>query len=281
VIRDVRSPDHGDQDGFAAGTSRERQDLSGASGVVRPVPEVWRSQHGPRLTGRGSWGNFWEGAPEKHRIVRAEAQDYVERLSRVLPLDGRLRLLDFGCGTGHVAEVLAPQVESVSLWDGAHNIRVRTARRLAHLPNIRFLDLSEQADFAAKGPFDLILCHSVVQYMTREDLALWLGRWRSMLAPQGAIVLSDLIGAARSVVREMFDLLWFAARRRVLLDALVEEAASIRRYARAKSDAPLLSVNPHDLAELIGGDHLSLQVLPQNLGHKNRRLAVLLRPSIS
>jgi GT2 family glycosyltransferase/2-polyprenyl-3-methyl-5-hydroxy-6-metoxy-1,4-benzoquinol methylase len=281
LARDARNLEPGGQDGVAAETSRERQDLSSSSFVARAVPEVWRSQQGPRLTGSGSWGTFWEETPEKHRIVRAEAQDYVERLSRVLPLHGRLQVLDFGCGTGHVAEELAPRVESVSLWDGAHSIRVRTAGRLAHLRNIQFLDLSEQTDFAACGPFDLILSHSVVQYMTREELAQWLGRWRSMLAPQGAIILSDLIGATRSTLRELFDLLWFAARRRVLVDALVEEAVSVRRYARARLDAPLLTVTPHDLAELTRGDDLSLQVLPQNLGHKSRRLAVLLRPSLS
>jgi 2-polyprenyl-3-methyl-5-hydroxy-6-metoxy-1,4-benzoquinol methylase len=225
----------------------------------------------------GSWHSFWEEAREKQRIVRAEAVDYVSRLSLYIRLHERLRVMDFGCGTGHIAEALASRVSEVAVWDASQAVRARTAKRLASHTNITFLDLTSDLGIRASGCFDLIVSHSVVQYMSRDELLGWLRTWGSMLSPRGVVVLSDVISETRNTARELFDLVIFAARNRVLLGGLLEEASSVLRYTRTRVDSPLLSLSPTELTDLAARKGLQLEVLPSNLGHKSGRLAVALR----
>jgi 2-polyprenyl-3-methyl-5-hydroxy-6-metoxy-1,4-benzoquinol methylase len=258
----------------------ERQ--QGSSSSREQVPEgsadKWLYERSHVQSARGSWHAFWEEAPEKQRIVRAEAADYVSRMSRFITLHDQLRVMDFGCGTGYVAEALAQRVLQMAVWDASQAVRARTARRLAGHANITFLDLTSDSGIRASGCFDLILSHSVVQYMTREEFFRWLRTWTSMLSPGGVVLLSDVISESRNPARELLDLAVFAARHRVLLAGLMDEASSLLRYARTSTDSPLLTLGTRELTEFASREGLRLEVLPKNLGHKTGRLAIAIRP---
>ena len=63
----------------------------------------------PRPRMENHWAAYWDRL-EEHVIFRVEASDYVTRLEAALGLDPRARVLDFGCGFGFIAELLAPRV---------------------------------------------------------------------------------------------------------------------------------------------------------------------------
>src|SRR6185503_8738757 len=98
-----------------------------------------------------------------------------------------------------VTSLLAPLVDEIWWWDQSNNMRAAAERNTAGLANARFCDLSAMPSAGPRGslcggaPFDLILVNSVVQYMSPAEIWEWLGQWRSMLAPKGRLVLSDLI----------------------------------------------------------------------------------------
>jgi cyclopropane fatty-acyl-phospholipid synthase-like methyltransferase len=185
-------------------------------------------------------------------------------------------VMDFGCGTGHIAETLAQRVSEVAVWDASHAVRARTGKRLAGHPNISFLDLNDDIGTQRAGRFDLILSHSVVQYMTHAEFARWLCTWASMLTTNGAIVLSDVVTDGRTTARELFDLAVFATRHHALLGTLLDELSSVLRYAHTRANASLLTLRPGELTALAHEQGLQLEVLPANLGHKTGRLAVVL-----
>ena len=217
------------------------------------------------------WDGYWEGVEHRH-IFAVEARDHVRRLRRAVPLTAGSRVLDFGCGFGHVAQLLAPLVSEVGVWDAAERMRRATADRTAGLPSVVPVDLSDPG--ARPGPFDLVLANSVVQYMDRGDLADWLVRWRGMLAPQGRIVLSDIPVPDASAATELVGMLRFAARNGFLLRAVRDGAAEALRYARSRGDAQLLTPTPDDVAALARPAGLAVRVLPDNLTHRAHRLTV-------
>lgn len=221
------------------------------------------------------WALYWEGMPHRH-IFEVEARDHVTRLRRAIPIGGTDRVLDFGCGFGHVTALLAASVASVGFWDAAAAMREATARRTAALANVALVDLGGPA--AAPGAFDLVVANSVVQYMSETELSGWMARWRDLLVPGGRIVLSDVPRPGASSPRELLGMLRFAARHRFLLRALRDGVAEAARYSRSRADADLLRYRPDELIAVAARQGLRGQVLPVNLTHRSGRTSVVLEP---
>jgi cyclopropane fatty-acyl-phospholipid synthase-like methyltransferase len=144
---------------------------------------------------------FGRLAPDSPRY-REQSAAYVNALTAAIGVRADQRVLDFGCGFGFVARMLAPRVAEVWFWDPSPNMRRVAEWTTADVPNASFLDIA--ADLAGRcdaaewiGPtFDLILVNSVAQYMASSEFWGWLPRWRRMLAADGMLVLSDLIAPA-------------------------------------------------------------------------------------
>jgi protein-L-isoaspartate O-methyltransferase len=216
------------------------------------------------------WDAFWSLAQPEHRAHRAEAEEYVRRLDVALALDRRMRVLDYGCGFGFAAAALSPRVHSVAVWDKHQNMRDHALRTTAHLGNVAAIDLSDPSRLPA-ARFDLILVNSVVQYMTDAELAAVLPVWRALLADAGRVVVSDLIPVDYPAYADVLALV--RARPGSALRRLWGNA---RRYAAARSQAPLRRVSPDDLARHARAAGLTLRPLARNVTHFARRYAVTL-----
>lgn len=223
------------------------------------------------MTVESAWSQYWEGMAPR-RIFEVEARDHVDRLLRAVPIGPADRVLDFGCGFGHVTELLAASAAFVGFWDAAETMRTGTATRTAPLPNVALVEPVPGA-----GPFDLVAANSVVQYMSAAELAGWLARWRDLLAPRGRIVLSDVPRPGGSAPAELLGMLRFAARHRFLLTALRDGIEESRRYARSRSETDLLRWRPQDLIAFAAEHGLDGRILPANLTHRTGRRSVVLQ----
>jgi SAM-dependent methyltransferase len=213
---------------------------------------------------RGGWDAYWEALSDRQTLFREQADEYVRNLAATGLLNPAARVLDFGCGFGHVADGLAPRVGELFLWDSSRNMRERAAGATASRRNVRPLDLSGRS--APPGlRFDLILVNSVAQYMSRADFAAWLRCWREMLSPSGRIVASDLIPPDCEVSRDVFDLLRFSARRGFFWAALRQAAGELGRYRRTRRAVPLTRYARGDLEGLARDAGLIVEFLPRNL----------------
>ena len=143
-----------------------------------------------------------------------EAVEYAQNLSDALPLSPSLRVLDFGCGYGHVTRLIAPEVACIGFWDAAESMRTAAARNLASVDNAFPWDEGD-----LDQPFDLVLVNSVVQYMTADELAGRLRQFAQMLRPGGRVILSDLSPPGHRPLADIWSLFHFSARRGYLLTA--------------------------------------------------------------
>lgn len=242
------------------------------------VPECWqRSEQTP--AGDDTWRAYWEGIEDRQAVFRIEARDYVARMVDALNPSAATRVLDFGCGFGHTATELSRHVGVVALWDASSAVRQQAVVRVSGLRNIEFLDLQEGASPASVEPFDLILVHSVLQYMSPAEIEDWLRRWRGMLSRNGRLVLSDLLTPGPSVLSELTDYLKFAARNGFFWNALIAGMKGTGRYASARRSRPLTTVTHEQLTQWAGAAGLAVQWLPANLSHRKTRATAVLRPA--
>lgn len=230
-----------------------------------------------KVSTSAGWNDYWEQLREGQQAFREQAEEYARALESTVAPASDDRVLDFGCGFGFVADFLASRVGHIYLWDASANMRAHARANTAHHRNVHLIDLSDPAAGAASGvAFDLILVNSVLQYMRPDEAELWISRWRALLAPEGQIVLSDLIPPGHRLTTDLRDLLRFLARRRLLSRLLPQASAELRRYWAARTADPLSRVSPEDLSRWAEKAGLGVQLLPRNLTHFTARYSALL-----
>lgn len=225
--------------------------------------------------GDRDWKEYWDELRPR-RLFAAEAKDYVSKLLVERPLPATAQVLDFGCGFGYVADLIASSVARMTVWDSAANLRAAAAERLRKHPNVAVVDLSETELGTLHPRYDTILVNSVVQYMSRGELAEWLDRWRILLRPGGQVVVSDLPVPGGSTITELLGVLRFAARHGILGAVVLDGLAELRRYARRREAQPLLRLTPDEFGQLAAHSGLVMTQLSHNLTHRRWRYSVVL-----
>ncbi len=244
---------------------------------VEAAPEVWRSTAeapADAHDGRDDRETDHEDAP----LARAEAKEYVRRLrSRTGDFSG-MKVLDFGCGHGFVANELAPHVDELHVWDTSARARERALFRLAAHRNVRFLDLSAEPGREAAS-YDLILAHSAIQYMKPEETAHWLREWRRMLAPAGRIVISDVVSADARRLSELASSLTASARSGLLASALRRGAREFGSYWQVRNTRAFAVFTYEGLTKVAGEAGLSAEFTADKLSTRKHRMSAILRDS--
>ena len=219
----------------------------------------------------GSWSDYWERIDDKQYVFRVEASDYVARLRRLIQPATAMAVLDFGCGFGYVAAELSGNVRRIALWDASATVRRQASERVRGLENVEFVDLESMDSSQLGERFDLILAHSVVQYMTPAEILVWLARWRTMLNDRGRIVLSDLILPGAGGLGELLSYLRFAYGRGFFWKAFTDGVAEIPQYWKARNNLPLTSATRQQWETWAEQSGLRLEWLPENLSHRQAR----------
>ena len=125
----------------------------------------------------------------KGRLRLAIVQDCLERMLARLPADRPLRVLDAGCGPGHLARWLAERGHALLLCDHSERMLAQARERLAEVEaDVQFVHAPLQTlEPDEYGRFDLILLHAVLEWVTEPQAVL--ARVRSLLADDGRLSL--------------------------------------------------------------------------------------------
>ncbi|QRG04489.1 class I SAM-dependent methyltransferase [Xanthobacter dioxanivorans] len=221
------------------------------------------------------WISFWNGenaiyVNERHRQVHYAR--IAADLARFVP-GPRARVLDFGCGDALGAEAMARRCGLLVLSDAAPAVRARLAERFARVPNI-CVRSPEEVEALPPESFDLIVCNSVAQYLTREALSALLCRWRVQLAPGGSILVADVIPPHVSAVVDAGALLGLAIREKFLPAALTGLARMyFSPYRRLRGELGLTTYEESEMRALLEGAGFVARRVQPNVGHNQQRMA--------
>ncbi|MEV4625746.1 methyltransferase domain-containing protein [Micromonospora sp. NPDC049523] len=226
-----------------------------------------------------TWLDEWNRGQDTYVSDRHRDRHFgevAESIIRLLPARPA-RVLDYGPGEALFADRVAEASGEVILCEAADSIRARLTARFDGHPKVSVIGPVGLAALAP-GSIDLMVVHSVVQYLTPEELDNLLLDAHRLLADDGRLVVGDLVPPQVGLVSDTVDLLRFALRGGFLVDtvrALVRIAVS--PYARLRRQHGLRRLTEHEMAAHARRAGLTGQRLRPNLGNNQTRWAFVAR----
>jgi ubiquinone/menaquinone biosynthesis C-methylase UbiE len=130
----------------------------------------------------------WDDDPAKV----ARARTVADAIRTIVPLDGTARLLEYGAGTGLLAEALRDAVGPITLADTSSGMRdvMRAKVESGALAGARIWDLDLETRPAPDERFDLVAILLTLHHI--DDWTTVLGRFAEMLDDGGWLCIADL-----------------------------------------------------------------------------------------
>jgi SAM-dependent methyltransferase len=187
-------------------------------------------------------------------------------------------VLDYGCGEATSADLVAAACAQLMLVEAAPNVRAALTITYAGDPKIAAIT-PEQAGALPAGSFDLIVMHSVAQYLSAAELDRLLAVFRKLLKPDGLFVVGDIVPPRLAATAAAWSLLkcgaangFFWAAVGGLLRIFVSD------YLRLKKTVGLSHYEQHAMLEKLKAAGFSASRAPRNIGHNQWRMTFLARP---
>ena len=206
------------------------------------------------------WREFWNRdttiyVNARHRAVHYET--LAREIAAHVPRPDAV-VLDFGCGEALSADQVARRAGRLYLCDSSELVRGRLASRFAAHANVTVLS-PESLDTVPPRSVDLAVVNSVLQYLPRSECDAVLARLRDRVAPEGRLLVADVIPPGVSPATDALALLRLAARHGfagAALAGLVRTFFSEYRATRARlglthyTEAEMLAVAAAMLRDL-------------------------------
>jgi len=222
------------------------------------------------------WISFYDS---KHWIYvnarhqTAHCQRLAEAFLRYAPAGGGM--LDFGCGESLFADRVAEPTARLILCEAAPNVRASLAGRFAGNDKIA---VRKPEDVAVMTPhsIDVVIMHSVAQYLSPQDLDRQLAVFRRVLRPGGLLVLSDILPRRLSALTDAFDLLEFGAQEGFFWAAVVGLFRTyLSGYRTLRKSLGLARYNEDEVIAKLDAAGFSAKRARPNIGHSTKRMTFL------
>ena len=227
-----------------------------------------------------NWIAFWNS---KHSIyVNAAHRDahyrrVAEDIRRYVPPGGIM--LDYGCGEALSADRIAADAGKLVLCEAAPNVRATLQANFGGNGKIEVRSPEELAALP-DGSFDVIVMHSVAQYLKPAELDAMLVLFHRLLKPGGLFVLGDVIPLQVSALTDALSLLRFGAREKFFFAAI---AGLIRTmfssYWRLRSSLGLARYSESEMLERLRNAAFLPKRANTNIGHNPARMTFLAWPT--
>jgi SAM-dependent methyltransferase len=226
----------------------------------------------------GDWIAFWNS---EHSIyVNARHRDvHYRRIARDIRahVPAGARVLDYGCGEALHADLIAESAHALTLCEAAPLVRAALARRFGAHARIETRSPEDVAALPA-GSFDVIVMHSVAQYLTPQELDALLAVFHRLLRIDGLLILGDVIPPHVTAATDAMALLRFAAANGFLGAALVGLVRTLASdYWRLRSKLGLTRYAEISMMEKLAGAGFSARRAAANMGHNPARVTWLAR----
>jgi SAM-dependent methyltransferase len=228
-----------------------------------------------------NWIDFYDF---KHSVIYVNARHrdvhyrtIAEDIRKLVPSPAA-HVLDYGCGEATSADLVASACAQLILAEAAPNVRASLTARHAGHPKIVVIP-AEQAAALPKGSFDLIVMHSVAQYLGAAELERLLALFRSLLKPGGLFVLGDIVPPHLAAPAAALALLRFGAANGFFWAAAFGlMRIFVSDYLRLKKTVGLSHYTEADMLERLNCAGYVPERAGHNIGHNQQRMTFLARP---
>jgi Methylase involved in ubiquinone/menaquinone biosynthesis len=146
------------------------------------------SDHNPNRSRFDRIAAEWDDSPTRTALATAVAGS----IRDAVPLNGQWKALEYGCGTGLVTALLAPNLGSVLATDLSPGMLgvLRDKLNRGGLRNVDTRTLDLTSDPVPVERFDLVFSSMTLHHI--EDIDRLLGAIRTLLVPGGWLAIADL-----------------------------------------------------------------------------------------
>jgi len=222
------------------------------------------------------WLEFWDAEHLIYVNARHEAAHCRGLARDILPYaPSGGTMLDYGCGEALSADVYAEPTARLFLCESAPNKRLRLAVRFAGNSKIavrRPEDIAAMPDRA----MDVIVMHSVAQYLTAPEFEATLKLFRRLLKPGGLLVIGDVIPRTMPALTDAVTLLQFGRREGFFLAALRGLVWTyFSDYRQLRKALGIARYEPDEMIAKLEAAGFSAEPARSNIGHNAKRMTFL------
>jgi SAM-dependent methyltransferase len=226
------------------------------------------------------WLAFWDSAHSIYVNARHRDVHYslIAQQIAALVSSPQARVLDYGCGEALHADRVAAAAGELLLCEGAPRVRAGIAARFAGNAKIRAV-APEDVERLADHSLDLIVLHSVAQYLTPDELAKLFALFHRLLHANGVLVVSDVIPPDVAASTDALALLRFGAENGFFVAAVIGLVRTVLSdYWRLRTRYGLTRYSEAAMTEKLAAAGFFAQRAPHNIGHNQARMAFMARP---
>jgi SAM-dependent methyltransferase len=226
------------------------------------------------------WLAFWDSSHSIYVNARHRDVHYAliaQQIAALVP-SPQTRVLDYGCGEALHADRVAAAAGELLLCEGAPRVRAGIAARFAGNAKIRAVAPEEVARVADHS-LDLIVLHSVAQYLTPEELAKLFALFHRLLNADGVLVVSDIVPPDVAASTDALALLRFGAKNGFFIAVVTGLVRTVLSdYWRLRTRYGLTRYGEAAMTEKLAAAGFFAQRAAQNIGHNQARMAFVARP---
>ena len=206
-----------------------------------------------------------------YRTIAEHIRDYVPSPSA--------RVLDYGCGEATSADRVAAECGHLTLVEAAPNVRAALTARYAQNPKIAVLT-PDQAGALPPGSLDLIVLHSVAQYLTGAQFDGLAATFRKLLKPGSLLIIGDIVPPRLAAPAAALALLRFAAANGFFWAAVGGlMRIFVSDYLRLRKTVGLSHYEASEMLAKLEAAGFAAKRAPRNIGHNQHRMTFLARPA--
>jgi SAM-dependent methyltransferase len=206
-----------------------------------------------------------------YRTIAENIRDYVASPAAAV--------LDYGCGEATSADLIATASGHLTMAEAAPNVRAALTARYAANPKISVLTPDETAALP-DASFDLIVMHSVAQYLSAGELERLLKMFRRLVMPGGLFILGDIVPPHLAAPAAAWALLRFGAANRFFWAAVFGLLRIfVSDYLRLKKTIGLSHYDETAMREKLKSAGFKPELALRNIGHNQRRMTFLAHPA--
>jgi cyclopropane fatty-acyl-phospholipid synthase-like methyltransferase len=187
-------------------------------------------------------------------------------------------VLDYGCGEAVHADRVAAKAGRLVLCEAAPKVREHLTERFSSVGNIE-VKSPEDVGALPERSLDLIVMHSVAQYLSHEETDALFAQFKRLLKSGGLFILGDVIPPQVSPIADAVALLRFAAANGFLLAAFMGLVrTTFSDYPKLRAKLGLTLYEEVAMGKKLEAAGFHVERAQKNIGHSQARMTFLARP---